>query len=212
MREFFTLFICFSLLPILHGQNKKSFWVDVSEADIQTPKRMVIDEALFYYRTLGLNAGSSEKLPRNMPRQKMPPEANRQQILIQLPMPDGSLETFSVYESSNFMPGLAAKYPEIRSFRAESVQYPGMGGRFDLSPSGLHAALYLPQGKVFIEPYAKEQDKWHISYFARDVDPTSEETSFSCGNNDRLEIHDPLAELKESLPSLATTPRLKTWK
>jgi hypothetical protein len=60
-------------------------------------------------------------------------------------------------ESSNFEPGLQAKYPEIRAFAGKSVDNPGSTIRFSFSPYGVQTMVFRPDtGSEFIEPYTKD--------------------------------------------------------
>lgn len=180
MKKPLALIVCFFVLNMLYGQNKKSFWVDVAESDITVAKRAPIDHALFQYRALSFNMEHLKAFLINAPAEDVRQTKN-DGLILELPMPDGSVEAFSIYESSVFMPGLAAKYPEIKSFKAVSLKHKGSGGRLDYSPQGFHAALRTPKGEVFFEPYADNQDRYHVSYYGREVDPTAQESTFSCG-------------------------------
>jgi len=86
----------------------------------------------------------------------------RSAIELSLPMPDGTWETFTVYRSVVLHPRLAAKYPEIRTYR-------GLGrntrwrARFELSPKGFEASIWTPKGRVQIEP-APGDDRYAVAY------------------------------------------------
>ncbi|MFM5500480.1 reprolysin-like metallopeptidase [Aeromonas veronii] len=69
-----------------------------------------------------------------------------------LPLPDGGEVTF-VLEAYNVLPAdLAAKYPQIRTFKGYNPAHPVDTGRFDLGPQGFHA-MFSHQGKmVFVDP------------------------------------------------------------
>ena len=69
-----------------------------------------------------------------------------------LPLPDGGEVTFTL-EAYDLLPAdLAAKYPQIRTFRGHNPSRPLDTGRFDLGPQGFHA-MFSHQGKmVFVDP------------------------------------------------------------
>ena len=56
--------------------------------------------------------------------------------VISLPNGDGKLENFRVYENSVMDPGLAAKYPEIKSYVAVGIDNPNARAYFSNSPLG----------------------------------------------------------------------------
>ncbi len=73
--------------------------------------------------------------------------------VITLPLPDGKLATFRLRESPIMEPGLAARYPTIKTYVVESLDDSAHGwGRLDRSPQGMHALLRTSQGMVEVSP------------------------------------------------------------
>lgn len=67
--------------------------------------------------------------------------------LLSLPLPGGGWARFRIEESPVMEKSLAALFPQIKSYRGEAVDAPGMTLRFDWSPAGLHAWL-LANGQM----------------------------------------------------------------
>ncbi|HMV87962.1 MAG TPA: putative Ig domain-containing protein [Blastocatellia bacterium] len=61
--------------------------------------------------------------------------------MLSLPLPDGTFAQFRLEESPALEPGLAARFPEIKSYRGQAVDKPAMTMRCDLSPQGFHALV-----------------------------------------------------------------------
>src|SRR5438552_13586196 len=57
-----------------------------------------------------------------------------QNPIIFLPMPDGTMARFHFEESPIIEPGLAAKYPGIKTYRAQGIDDPAATSRFDWLP------------------------------------------------------------------------------
>lgn len=83
---------------------------------------------------------------------RVPDELSGQTATIHLPMPDGSLARYEIAESSIMQPGLAAKFPEIKSYVVRGIDHPGASGRVDISPKGFRGMIFTPYGRVFIDP------------------------------------------------------------
>ena len=72
--------------------------------------------------------------------------------LISLPLPDGSQSRFSIIESPVMATALAAKFPELKTYKVYGLDDPSASGRVDISPLGFHALLNTSQGRVTIDP------------------------------------------------------------
>lgn len=107
-------------------------------------------------------------------------------ILIDLPMPDGSFETFEVYDSPVFAPKLAAKYPSIKSYKGISLDNPGMNVRFDTGPYGLHAAIHDISDVFYIDPYSKNTSTEYLTYNVKDHISQLEIPGPLCGTHDDI--------------------------
>ena len=80
-------------------------------------------------------------------------EARSSDVLLELPMPDGTFERFRVVNSPIMAPELAAKFPEIQVFAGQGVDSPEASVRFDLTPQGFHAMVLAEGETVYIDPY-----------------------------------------------------------
>ena len=127
----------------------------------------------------------------------------RQQVgaSLWLPMPDGTFREFLIEVSPVMAPGLAARYPEIQTYRAVADDDPAVTGRIDLTPHGFHAMITEPGGTIFIDPQPLGGDH-HWSYFKHDA--RTPETPWTCAvdAHDHAPLFEALTDTQAStLPS-----------
>lgn len=97
--------------------------------------------------------------------------------ILALPTPDGTFVRLRVEESPIMEPGLAALFPDIRTYRGQGVDDPAITTRFDSTPCGFHATINSPEGSWGIEPDARGRAceeglaADHIVHFHRDSFP-----------------------------------------
>ncbi|MBX3300127.1 MAG: hypothetical protein KF736_11760, partial [Acidobacteria bacterium] len=95
-------------------------------------------------------------------------------MVIELPMPDGTLAKFRVEHSLVVEQGLADKYPELgETYIGQGVDDPTATVRFDTLRGGFHAMVLSPKGTVMIDPYAEGDNENYITYYKKDAPRTS---------------------------------------
>lgn len=162
-------------------------WVDVSEDKVaaDSATRQIVPTR---YRTLRLDLDGLQRRLESAPMQFT--QAKRP--ILSLPLPDGELMQFEVEDSPIMQPGLAARHPDIRTFRGYAVDRPGVSARFGWTPRGFHAIVFLPGETVYIDPYSRTDSAHYISY--RKADYADPDTDFQC----LVEGHQAKASVVES--------------
>ncbi|HYE62680.1 MAG TPA: immunoglobulin domain-containing protein [Phycisphaerales bacterium] len=105
-------------------------------------------------------------------------EAEANPLTITLPMPDGSTQQFAVVESPVMEEGLAAQFPEIRTFSGKGLHDTYATVRLDCTPQGFHAMVRSPFGDVFIDPFSKGNTGLYAVYYKRDY---TKQHEWTCG-------------------------------
>ncbi|WP_159451966.1 zinc-dependent metalloprotease [Hymenobacter roseosalivarius] len=75
-------------------------------------------------------------------------------IVLSLPLPDGSSQRFRVTETAVLHPRLAALYPRIKTYNAQSLDNATTTAHLDLTPAGFHAQILMGATTVYIDPAA----------------------------------------------------------
>jgi reprolysin-like metallo-peptidase family M12B/Calx-beta domain-containing protein len=120
------------------------------------------------YRTLTLDRDHLKRILSSAPKEfiTMQRESSTQ---LSLPLADGSFADFRVVDSPIMEPALAARFPEIKTYSAQSTTNPSITGRIDWTTFGFHGIIFSPQGTMLIEPYAHGDTATYISYFQGDM-------------------------------------------
>jgi hypothetical protein len=90
------------------------------------------------------------------------------QVIIELPMPDGSLQKFRVVESPVMAPELSAQFPNIKTFNIMGLDSVGISGKLDWTEMGFHAMIRKVSGDIFIDPYCRGNYTDYITYNTSD--------------------------------------------
>lgn len=88
--------------------------------------------------------------------------ASRPPLVLALPLPGGRVERFAVVESPVMAPSLAARFPEIRTYRAQGLDDRTATARLDLTPRGFHALVLSARGTAAIDPEAGDLTRYRL--------------------------------------------------
>ena len=178
MRAFLPIYFLL-LFVSSKAQVSNNFWADTSEPAIrndETPRYIIPDA----YRVLTLDLESLKAELQNAPMEGNSDAANTP-LLLTLPMPDGTMEIFEIFESPVMMEGLATRYPMIKTFAGKSVSNDNITVRFDYTLNGFHGVIRSPEGQIYIDPYAHNQTEYYISYYTKDHTNPGRDINFECG-------------------------------
>jgi|GEM_PF-2754758 len=147
--------------------------VNESVADIQS--------GIFY----DLNLTDFRNLLKNVAER----QSGKQGVIISIPNVKGNLEQFRIWELSNMVPDLQAKFPDIRSYVGSSIEDPSAYLRFSISPQGL-SSLVLRSGKSeYIEPMTADGKTYIVFDEKMKKASSTKEKSFECTTNKEVGMH-----------------------
>jgi hypothetical protein len=126
-------------------------------------------------------------------------------VVLSLPLPGGENGHFQVELSSIMEPALAAKFPEIQTYRAYGLDDPTAYARLDWTPAGFHALILSAAGSVYIDPYSRNDTTTYMSYrkadYANDLDKRLIDSVLADGE-----------PATRSAAAAATGPTLRTYR
>ena len=168
MKRFSLLLITF--LSVLGGivlsqsvQADELIWQDVPEVALRSSgQRQIVPSD---YRLVRTDFASLTK--------QLVGKAEGESFEMVLPLPNGEFGRFQVAYAPIMAPELAAKYPQIRTYRGQGLGDPTATVRFDTTPSGFHAMIMSADGTIYIDPYQNQDIDHYISYHKRDLAPST---------------------------------------
>jgi hypothetical protein len=145
---------------------------------------------------------------RDVPMEVVGSGARSSGFIVELPMPDGSLAAFKVVESPIMEPGLAEKFPEIKTYLGQGIDDPTATVRFDVTPQGFHSQVLSPRGAAYIDPYTFGDTEFYACYWARDQRP---QENFECLTSDE-ELMDAAIESLQTAAPRTSGATLRTFR
>ena len=162
MVKFFALMGLLALPQLIFAQG--IIWKNLANDPITPGKRYIIPQK---YQVVQLDIPKLKSLLNRAPMEYTS-AARNSDVILELPMPDGSIQRFRVVESPIMEEGLAKKFPQIKTYAGSSLDKLATTVRFDLTPAGFHAMVLSPEGTFFVDPYSNGTTEYYISYAKKD--------------------------------------------
>ena len=176
---FLTLFM---MLSLSYSYSQSSFWTKVSDEKVTSLDKMERSSMPFKYQLYSLNVEAFKTALLNAPLEN--PNLNSN-LIIQFPDHEGSLREYKVFEAPIMEKGLSDKFPEIKTYSAQSIDNANITLRFSVTHFGLHVmALSGKLGIFYIDTYTKDLNNY-IIYSRKDIQSTR---SFGCLVKDENEL------------------------
>jgi len=193
MQRLHTSLLLFCLLICYQLSVAQNIWQNISEDEIIDPdgiKELFPNQAAYY----DLEVSSLRQILQNAPSEENVSIQNSSTI-IPVPFPSGKVVRFRVVSYQMLEPELAVKFPNIRNFRGVAVDDPSTSIRFDWTVRGFRAMLRKDGQQIFIDPYARGNQRYYMSYFKKDY---PESMGFECLFNNGDNINDKEDSLEKS--------------
>jgi len=153
-------FVVFILITI---QSFAQTWQITSESEIENKGRIDISPKEF--ALFSMDDTIMQALLWRAPHER-DLGVHESDCVIMAGLPEGTTERFQVVQYDMMEPGLAAKYPEIRTFYGVSLVNPMKRIRIDYTIEGFRAVITAPgEDKIFIDHYQRNDKNTRISYY-----------------------------------------------
>ncbi|MFN5887199.1 MAG: reprolysin-like metallopeptidase, partial [Flavobacteriales bacterium] len=98
---------------------------------------------------------------------------------VSFPYQDGSFHAFTAKRNQTMHPLLNEKFPEIVTLDAYATDGSGAYGKWDITPAGLHAMIFIPgESTLFIDPLFEGNNEYYVVYRKKDFKTTK---TIDCG-------------------------------
>jgi len=188
---------CLVVVPVHGVESPDGVWSDVEQSTLAgkpgarwvSPRRS---------RTVRLDWSALEPI-----LDSAPPEGSALALAtgaeLSVPLPDGTFGRFRIEEAPIMAPELAARLPDVATYRGVGLDDPTARARFDRAPAGFHAMIRSASGTVFIDPHTRGDREVYVSYFKRD---------FAAPEGKRFEclVEPEMLEPPSALPASADRP------
>ncbi len=148
-----VFFLGVSLCSVSYSQSGKTVdgtWKTITQSEIPVSGTRYIKPTKF--TTMHLDV---ELLRQQLAGAKRITDPSYIPVFVKIPRADGTFGIYQVHENETMSEGLAAQFPEIRSYDGIPLDNSGEVVKFDLTPQGFHAMTLIPgQSTLFIDPYS----------------------------------------------------------
>ncbi len=165
-RSLLLIIVLFGLSGMILANTRfeDDVWTRVNKEQLQKPG---IDSSVMptNYETFRLNKAALRALLDRAPEEY----SGGREIVLSMPMPDGTFSRFRIEHSLVVERGLLKEYPELgATYRGQGIDDPAATARFDFLPNGFHSLILSPNGTVLVNPYSSGDTDNYISFFKRD--------------------------------------------
>ncbi len=107
---------------------------------------------------------------------------NGMTLPLEIPLPDGTVETFGIVEAPILAPEVGALHPEIRSYAGNGLTHKSATIRFTLTSAGFSGIILGLEGdNVYFEAYAQGLRDVYFNYFTSDAIAPDSHNKPACG-------------------------------
>jgi hypothetical protein len=168
MKVLYKSLLLSSLFFINQVSAQNNFWTNASESSMKnaSQKRLIKPNK---FRSLALDTLQLKQFLRTAPME-FTEAARNNPVIMDIPMPDGTVSHFSIVESPIMEKGLAAKFPNIKTYSGQGIEDRTATIKIDWTELGFHAMIFSAvTPSIAIDPYALGNKTGYISYSKVDL-------------------------------------------
>lgn len=147
--------------PAVMAQQKNSYWSKTKEGSFNKADKVHRASQPSKFEVFNLDLQAFKNAIENAPLRSE--NSRRSNVVVEFPVADGTFEQFMVSESPIMAPGLAERYPMIKTYKAVGIDDPTATMRFSVTQFGLHAMMLSgKRSSVYIDPYTENRNSYMV--------------------------------------------------
>ena len=155
------LIMVLAISQFVTGQQNNAYWSKASISSLRGVDKVHRASHPEYFEVFNLNVEAFKGVIQNAPLRNE--RANQSNVIVEFPTPEGTFEKYRVSESPIMAPGLAARYPMIKTYKAVGIDDPTATMRFSVTQFGLHAmVLSGKRSSIYIDPYTENRNSYMV--------------------------------------------------
>ena len=157
------LFFCLGLASCLCAVkplNANTLWQQVSPGQAPSSQLMVMQPSHYQVNTFNETATKLQ-----MSGLSTNPDEG---MVLALPLPDGTVRDFWVWQSPMLDEQMSEKYPDIKTFTGVAVSDPRVTAKLDFTLYGFHAMIFDGTNTSFVDPYDRLHDGFYLAHYLKD--------------------------------------------
>ncbi|WP_417199251.1 reprolysin-like metallopeptidase [Bizionia sp.] len=147
--------------PAVMAQQKNSYWSKTKEGSFNKADKVHRASQPSKFEVFNLDLQAFKNAIENAPLRSE--NSRRSNVVVEFPVADGTFEQFMVSESPIMAPGLAERYPMIKTYKAVGIDDPTATMRFSVTQFGLHSMMLSgKRSSVYIDPYTENRNSYMV--------------------------------------------------
>lgn len=139
--------------------------------------------------------------------------AREKNVVMEIPMPDGTIQRFRMEETQVLAPHLAAEFPDWKTFIGYGIDDLQAIGRFDWNALGFHGYIETGKGTIYVDPYQQNDKANYLVFYKHEFGKST--ADFYCRTENQVKQvieMDPTFDLASSAPAFSFGANLRVFK
>lgn len=165
MKKIYLVVLGFFFLNNVLAAKTQQIFTEVEESAVKSTPQIKATK----YKTMKVDLTMAKNYLQSIPKEFTAASIQNTHLL-QLPMPDGTWADFDIEESPMMEAGLAAQFPDFKTYSGKGITDPSAYLKLSITEKGLHAMILSANGTIFIDPYNNQTTNLVMVYDKKDFD------------------------------------------